>query len=481
MAWPANEPCDGKKVKTRGRSFPEVKQPIMALDTPKTRMLAPGGREKERAMQVKALLLAAGLGTRLRPWTASIPKCLVPIGGRPLLDYWVDRLVEAGIRQARVNTHGHADLVRLYLRRIARGGAIQISESHEPVLLGSAGAIAANADYADDASTVVLICADNLSDVDLKTMISFHRGHGDPLTMLLFRAPHPRACGIAEMDAEGRIIEFVEKPEHPKSDLANAGVYIVSANAYREIARCQAFDLGFDVLPQFVGRMRGWLWSGYHRKISTHHALTMAQYEVHGLHPVPPAPGTIAKAKPAVFLDRDGTLIEDVPYLADPAKVKLVASAADSLRLLQAAGFACVVVTNQSAVGRGWIDENRLAEIHAEMRRQLAEGGVVLDGLYYCPLAPLGSDRNAIEHPDRKPGPGMLLRACVELGLDPFQSFMVGDMMSDVLAGHHASCRASILVQSGAGLSAADKQVAVSYHSVKDLPAAAEWILRGAT
>ena len=235
--------------------------------------------------RAKALILAGGLGSRLRPLTDMIPKCLVPIGGRALLDYWVECLIEAGISEARINTHAHAERMREHIGSVNAAGRLRLAESYEPELLGSAGTVAANADLADDADEIVIIYADNLSDIDLRPLIAFHRQHGDPLTMVLFRAPNPRACGIADLDGEGRIVSFVEKPERPTSDLANAGLYVVDAAAYREIAAMGAFDLGFDVLPKFVGRMRGWVWGGYYLDIGTHEALERARREVASTFP----------------------------------------------------------------------------------------------------------------------------------------------------------------------------------------------------
>ncbi len=399
------------------------------------------------AAPVKALLLAGGLGTRLRPLTDTIPKCLVPIAGRSLLDYWIERLSEAGIAEVRINTHAHAERVRESIRSVNAEGRVRLAESHEPVLLGSAGTIAANADLADDAEDIVIIYADNLSDIDLRALLAFHRRHGDPMTMMLFRPPNPRACGIAELDAQDRVVSFVEKPDRPASDLANAGLYVVSAAAYREIAAMQAFDVGFDVLPRFVGRMRGWAWGGYHRDIGTLEALEAARRDASTVLPDRPASGRNG-SRPAVFLDRDGTLIEHVHYLSDPALVRLLPGAAEALRRLRQAGFARVLVTNQSAIARGMLTVERLAEIHAELERQLAASGATLDGIYFCPAAPAGDDRTTVECPDRKPGPGMLLRAAAEMGLDLAASWMVGDLISDVLAGLNAGCQ-SILVQSG--------------------------------
>ncbi|MFO0887978.1 MAG: HAD-IIIA family hydrolase [Isosphaeraceae bacterium] len=427
--------------------------------------------------RVRALLLAGGLGTRLRPLTDTVPKCLVDIDGRPLLEYWIDRLSQAGIREARINTHACAEQVRSYLAQPEIRDRIRLVEAHEPVLLGSAGTVAANADLADDADIILIIYADNLSDISLGNLIEYHRSHDDPFTMVLFRAANPRACGIAQVDDSGRILAFEEKPERPASDLANAGLYAVDAAAYREIAALNAFDLGFEVLPRFVGRMRGWVWGGYHRDIGTHEALQQARRDAPLLLRGPRRKET-GNGVPAVFLDRDGTLIEHVHYLSSPDQVRLLPGAAEAVNRLRRAGYACIIVTNQSAIGRGIISEEQLRQIHVEMNRQLAEQGAMLDGIYFCPDVPTSDDRTIVDNPERKPGPGMLLRAAAELGLDLHASWMVGDVISDVLAGWNAGCR-SILVASGQTRSPIGEAELMNrrYKVVSDLAAAANVIL----
>jgi mannose-1-phosphate guanylyltransferase len=491
-------------------------------------------------MQAKAIILAGGLGTRLRPLTDTLPKCLVPIGGRPLLDYWVDALAEAGVTEARVNNHAHADQVRVYVNAVSSSGRLKLEEFYEPTLLGSAGTIAANADLADGADEVIIIYADNFSDVDLKAMLSFHRSHDDPFTMLLFRAPNPKACGIAELDESGKVVSFIEKPAEPRSNLANGGVYIVDASAYREIADMKAFDLGFEVLPRFVGRMRGWAWEGYHLDVGTHEALEKARADAANVipgeytrsqlglaavsggatrppHPNPPpqggrgpendglslasdslppcggglgwggediAPrensGTRSQSllpRPAVFLDRDGTVIEHVHYIGDPSKVRLLAGVTPALRRLQEAGFPLVVVTNQSAIGRGYITVEQYEAVNAEMVRQLAIEGVTLDAVYYCPEAPSGEDRAIVTHEDRKPGPGMLLKGAKDHNLDLSTSWMIGDMISDALAGINAGCRGTFLVETGKKLLEDEAGAVPGLVVVPDLSAAADVIL----
>ena len=180
--------------------------------------------------------------------------------------------------------------------------------------------------------------------------------------------------------------------------------------------------------------------------------------------------------RPAVFLDRDGTIIEERHYLCDPAGVRLLPGAAEAIIALRERGFACVIVSNQSGIGRGLFTVEQLELVQAELARRLEAAGAALDGWYYCPEAPRGEDRSAIEHPDRKPGPGMLLRAAAELGLDLSRSWMVGDMLSDLLAGRNAGCRGSILVRTGYG-SRLESPGDAADHVAADLREAAAWIL----
>ncbi len=155
--------------------------------------------------------------------------------------------------------------------------------------------------------------------------------------------------------------------------------------------------------------------------------------------------------KPAAFLDRDGTIIELVHHLTDPADVRVIQGAGAAIARLNSAGITVVIVTNQSVIGRGKLTETGLTEVHDEMNRQLAAFGAHVDAIYHCPLAPAQKDPRVIEHPDRKPGPGMLLRAAQDLGLDLSRSVMVGDTVSDMLAGYNAGVAATILVRTGYG------------------------------
>lgn len=183
--------------------------------------------------------------------------------------------------------------------------------------------------------------------------------------------------------------------------------------------------------------------------------------------------------KAGVLLDRDGTVIELVEYLADPERLRLLPGAATGIRLFNRAGIPVAVVTNQSGIARGLFDEERLAEIHARLRAELGAAGAHLDGIYHCPHHPrAGIGELRCECDCRKPEPGLLLRAAAELDLDLRASFMVGDARSDVDAARAAGCTA-VLVRTGSGAATEqdllDEGLRAGYVA-DDLEQAARWI-----
>lgn len=205
---------------------------------------------------MKAVLLAAGQGRRLRPLTHATPKCLVTVAGRTLLDRWLDTLAAVGADEVLVNTHHLAGRVRAHVR--ARSGPPVVHLVEEPVLLGSAGTLRANAGFVADEELFLCVNADNLTTYDPAHLVDAHRAGGAVATLTLFRTPHPTRCGIVDV-RDGMVVDFEEKPRNPRSDLANAGIYAFSPPALELIpaaAPGQAVDIGFHLLPRLVGRAR---------------------------------------------------------------------------------------------------------------------------------------------------------------------------------------------------------------------------------
>jgi len=187
--------------------------------------------------------------------------------------------------------------------------------------------------------------------------------------------------------------------------------------------------------------------------------------------------------RPAVFLDRDGTLSEERGFIDRLELIEIFPWTSDAIRLLNRAGFAVVVVTNQSAIGRGIIDLPFLQTVHDAFDRHLVRSGAKIDRYYYCPHhpdAPLPEYRMACRC--RKPGPGMIEQATTDLGLDPSRSFMVGDRLIDVACGHAAGVR-SLLVRSGHSAHRGEAPPGLSEPDaiLNNLMEAVGWILRSSS
>lgn len=202
----------------------------------------------------KAFLLAAGLGTRLRPLTDSTPKCLVPVGGKPVLHWWLEACGRLGVREVLLNTHHLAGQVRAFVA--ARAGGPRVTLFHEDVLLGSAGTLAANKDFVAGERDFWIFYADTLIGADLAPLAALHRARGADLTLGLFRSPDPSSGGVVELGADGRVLSFEEKPRSPKSDLVAAGAYAAGPALLGALPAASG-DLSRDVFPRLMGNAFG--------------------------------------------------------------------------------------------------------------------------------------------------------------------------------------------------------------------------------
>lgn len=205
---------------------------------------------------MRVILLAAGLGTRLRPLTNTIPKCLVPVKGRPLLGIWLDRLTQAGIGPFLINTHYLANQVEAFIDESAYRE--QVTMVYEPELLGTAGTLIANLDFfrGEDG---MLVHADNYCLADLQAFEQAHRQRPPEcvMTMMTFRTDTPSSCGIVELDDRGVVVGFHEKVANPPGNLANGAVYILSAELLDKLRKelHSVTDFSVEVLHRFVGRI----------------------------------------------------------------------------------------------------------------------------------------------------------------------------------------------------------------------------------
>jgi mannose-1-phosphate guanylyltransferase len=226
---------------------------------------------------MKAFLLAAGVGSRMRPLTDATPKCMLAIDGQPLLDIWLDALGKAGVDEVLVNLHHLPDVIQRHLDH--RTSALKVRTVFEERLLGSAGTLLANREWVEGDDFFLACNADNLTDFDLRALIEVHKESATVATLTTFRAENPSACGVIEVDTAGLIVGFEEKPVRPRGNMANAGMYAFSPQVFNDLCGLPPKDIGYDLIPVLVGRARATLVESYFRDVGTPDAYRRAQLE----------------------------------------------------------------------------------------------------------------------------------------------------------------------------------------------------------
>lgn len=229
---------------------------------------------------MRAILLAAGLGTRLKPITDSIPKCLVPINGKPLLKIWLDNLFGAEVERVLINTHYLSNLVEDYLEKSVFKEKVDLF--YEKSLLGTAGTLFACKEFVGNES-VIVAHADNLSNFNVLDFIRAHKSRPSycNMTMMLFNTDDPKSCGIVELDEKDVVVGFHEKSLSPPSSLANAAIYIIEPELILEFnGRGQSIsDISTQIIPNNLGKIFTYFNDRYHRDIGTLESLSIANAE----------------------------------------------------------------------------------------------------------------------------------------------------------------------------------------------------------
>jgi len=230
---------------------------------------------------VKAFLLAAGHGSRLRPLTDRIPKCLAPIRGIPILSIWLEICHRSGVDEVLLNLHHHTQAVKDFLSQTP--GDIRVRLFEEPVLLGSAGTLRANRAWVELEPSFWVFYADVLTTANLARMADFHRRHQGVATLGVCPVPDPRRSGIVVVDGKGVVVQFIEKPQNPPGNLAFGGILLARPELLESIPDQMPADLGHDVLPRLANRMFAHLITEYHLDVGTPESYAAAQRDWPGL------------------------------------------------------------------------------------------------------------------------------------------------------------------------------------------------------
>jgi mannose-1-phosphate guanylyltransferase / phosphomannomutase len=404
---------------------------------------------------MQVVILAGGQGTRMGELTRSVPKPMVPLAGRPILEHQV----------ALARRYGFTDLVFLtghlgeVIERHFGDGAdwgVSVRYYREQTPLGTAGALKAVEDWLQ--GPLLVFYGDTVLDVDLQCLADFHLQRRPLATLVVHPNSHPYDSDLVALDAQQRIVGFHAKPHAPDRcypNCANAALYAMSPELLEFVPRGRFADLGREVFPMLVEQGRtllGYRTPEYIKDVGTVPRLRQVEQDV--------LSGKVARLnrrhpRRAIFLDRDGVLNPDCEPAVTAETLRLLPGVAQAVRRINESEFLAVVVTNQPAVAKGWLSVADLEAVHAKLETLLGAEHAYLDRIYYCPHHP---DKGfAGEVPEykigctcRKPDPGMLLAAAADLHIDLAGSWMIGDRTVDLEAGRRAGCRTA-LVRTGLG------------------------------
>ena len=405
------------------------------------------------------ILMAGGKGSRMAQFNAELPKPMLPLNGKPILEYQIECLKKQGITDIIIVVGYKKDKIREYFGDGSGvspvtgnpfGITIRYIEEKEP--LGTAGALYFLQDGPKE--DILLINGDLVFDIEVSRFAEFHREKRAAATLMVHPNSHPYDSAVIEAQEDGRVMEWRHKEEKREwyKNLVNAGIHMLSPEIF-EMARkelgifksLQKVDLDRDIFRPLVRTGRIY---AYHSPEYIHDAGVPERFAAIGrdLAEGRVEAKCLSHLQKAIFLDRDGTVNQYVGYLTDPAQFELLEGAAEAIRLINESGYLAIVVTNQPVIARGDVSVTMLERIHNKMETLLGMQGAYLDDILYCPHHPDGGFEGEVaalktECSCRKPKPGMLVAAAEKYHIDLSRSWMVGDSLNDMLAGRAAGCR----------------------------------------
>jgi D,D-heptose 1,7-bisphosphate phosphatase len=363
--------------------------------------------------------LVGGRGTRLGRLTAGVPKPLLPVGGRPFLDYVLENVARHHIEEVLLlSAYRSADIETHYHGRMVRGAKVHCIPEGEP--RGTAGALWSAREALQD--TFLVLNGDTLFDINLFDLVTPEPGEW-AARLALRDAPEAGQCGRVTLN-ESQVICFAEK-DHSGPSIINGGIYFMRRSVIDDLDSTTG-SLEEQVFPQ-LARENLLLGRVYERPFIDIGLLEDLAYAEQAV------PHWVTR--PAAFLDRDGILNRDKGYVHRPDQFEWLRSAKEAIKLLNDNGFFVFVVTNQAGIAHGYYTEAHVNSLHAWMTTELASVGAHVDGFYHCPHHPAGgvpAYRTLCRC--RKPAPGLLIRAFGEWSVRRAGSFVIGDKRSDLEA-----------------------------------------------
>lgn len=397
---------------------------------------------------MQTVIMAGGKGTRIASVNAEVPKPMLEVCGKPILEHQIEVLKRQKFTDIILVIGYLGNVIRDYFQDGSKYG-VHISYIEEKELLGTAGSFYYLKDIIQD--DFFLLNGDLIFDVDLHRFMNFHKEKHALATLFTHPNNHPYDSGLIIANEDGTITKWIHKEEERGflRNRVNAGIHIISPMVLERFTELKKTDLDREVLKPLIpsGRVYAYDSPEYVKDMGTPERYRQVEQDL--LKGRVRARNLDRKQK-CIFLDRDGTLNVYKGFLTDIEELELIPGTAEALKCINSSEYLAIVITNQPVIARGECSVQELEEIHNKLETLLGKEGAYIDALYYCPHHPdkgFEGERPEykIECGCRKPKPGMLLKAAEDYNIDLSQSIMIGDGKNDMEAGKAAGCQ-TILV-----------------------------------
>lgn len=396
---------------------------------------------------MQAVIMAGGFGKRMEALYSDIPKPMIKVCGKPVLERQIENLRQFGITDIIIVVHHLADKI---IGCFADGSdfGVNITYYNETVPLGTAGALFKIKDRLQEC--FLLINGDLIFDINFSALLDFHKEKNALATLFVHPNTHPGDSELVAAGRDGRVTGWVKNDGELKRNCVNAGIHVLSKKLLEGAEPPFPVDLRGGLICSFIpgGRVFAYRCAEYVRDMGTPERLEQVTADLES--------GLVGarrsdKKQRAVFLDRDGTINKYKGYITSPKQIDLYKGAAQAVRRINESGYLAIVITNQPQISMGMITFEQLDEIHARLEALLAEEGAYLDDIYFCPHHPDSGFQGEVKELKikcgcRKPASGMLRAAAEKYNIDLTKSFMVGDSGKDALAGKDCGCQSAYLL-----------------------------------
>ncbi len=406
---------------------------------------------------MKTVIMAGGKGTRISSIASDIPKPMIKIDNKPVLEHEIECLKEQGFTDIIITVSHLSDVITEYFgdgNKVSpatqKPFGVHIEYFYEEKPLGNAGALFYLKEKLRD--DFLLLNADSLFNIDFNRFVSFHNKHKGLATIFTHPNSHPYDSGLVFANNKDCVINWLSKEDKRPNfykNRVNAGLHIISPTLLTQTFTTEKIDLDRQILKPLAGTGKLFCYDSpeYVKDMGTPERFQAVCNDFKS--GIVRAKNLTNKQK-AIFLDRDGTINKYVGFLRDINQFELLPQTAKAIQMINKSGYLAIVITNQPVIARGEVTIEELTEIHNKMETLLGNEGAYLDAIYYCPHHPDKGYEGEIADLKincdcRKPKPGLLLQAAKDFNIDLSSSWMIGDGENDVKAGNAAGCKTALI------------------------------------